>query len=85
MESTDRRGDDRLRRSRVAAEIRAEMARQRISAPTLLSRSELNITLPTLRNRLQGKSPFFYEELVLIARALGVGISVLHERVEAHR
>lgn len=83
MESKDR--GDRLRRSRVAAEIRAEMARQRISAPELLSRSELNIKLPTLRNRLQGKSPFFYEELVLITRALGVGISAFQERVEAHR
>lgn len=61
------------------------MARQRISAPELLKRSELDIKLPTLRNRLAGKSPFYYEELVQITRALGVGISAFQELVEANQ
>jgi transcriptional regulator with AAA-type ATPase domain len=61
------------------------MARQRISAPELLRRSELPITLPTLRNRLSGKSPFFYEELVQITRALGVGFSAFQERTEVRK
>lgn len=62
------------------------MARQRISGPELLRRTpELQITLPTLRNRLSGKSPFFYEELVQIVRTLGVGFSVFQERTEARK
>jgi hypothetical protein len=85
MDSNDSRGDDRLRRSRIADEIRAEMARQRITAPDLLDTARLDIKMPTLRNRLNGKSPFYYEELALILRALGVGFSDFHARVESHQ
>jgi hypothetical protein len=61
------------------------MARQRITVPELLESSNLDIKLPTLRNRLNGKSPFFYEELLLILRTLGVGISAFQERVESNQ
>lgn len=64
----------------MAAELRAELARQRMSVLTLSGAT--NITVPTLRNRLQGKSPFYLEELDLICAALGVGLSAFVDRTE---
>jgi hypothetical protein len=56
------------------------MARQKVTVITL-SKST-NITVPTLRNRLAGKSPFYIEELDLICFALSVGLSTFIERTE---
>lgn len=75
-----------LRRSRTAAELRAEMARQKITAISLAEALDADgypIKLPTLRNRINGQKPLNLEDLAAICRVLGVGISVLNDRVEA--
>lgn len=56
--------------NRVAAEVRAEMARKRFSQVRLSK--ETGIPESTLKRRLSGQYPFDVEELVDIARALGV-------------
>lgn len=68
------------RRAAIAAEVRAELARQSMTL-TALSLST-HITVPTLRNRLAGKRPFFLEELDTICAALGVGLTELIDRTE---
>lgn len=68
------------RRARTAAELRAELARQKMSVITLAEST--GIKVPTLRNRLSGKAPFYLEELDLICLALGVGLSAFVERTE---
>lgn len=54
----------------VAAEVRAEMARQRLSSQDLAE--QINFTTSTLHRRLTGQVPFDMEELFLVANALGV-------------
>lgn len=73
-------GTTHRRRARIAAELRAEMARQKMSALTLSEATDIKV--PTLRNRLAGKSPFYLEELDLICAALGVGLSDFVDRTE---
>lgn len=75
-----------LRRSRTAAELRAEMARQKMTAISLhsaLTDAGYDMKLPTLRNRINGQKPLNLEDLAAICRVLGVGVSVLNDRVEA--
>lgn len=73
-------GTNELRRTRVAAELRAELARQKMSVSSLSNST--HITLPTLRNRLAGKRPFFLEELDTICAVLGVGLTEFIDRTE---
>ena len=75
------RSEPKLRRSKLAAELRAELARQKMTV-TSLSLST-HITVPTLRNRLAGTRPFFIEELDTICAVLGVGLTELIDRTEA--
>jgi hypothetical protein len=65
----------------IAAEVRAEMARQKYG-PTRLA-SEACISRPRLHRRLSGAVPFNTDELVIIARVLGVTASDLIARAEA--
>jgi len=68
------------RRTRIADELRAEMARQRMTVVSLSAAT--NIKSPTLRNRLAGRSPFFLEEVDLICTVLGVGLTAFIDRTE---
>lgn len=54
----------------VAAEVRAELARQRISAIELAQR--LPLSLSTLQRRLSGDIPFDVEEICMVAKVLNV-------------
>lgn len=56
----------------VAAEVRAEMARQHKSQVALAE--VLNVSQPTASRRLQGKQPFDMDELPVIAAWLGVQV-----------
>jgi len=67
-----------LRRTRIAAEIRAELARQQMSQATLSAAT--GITPSTLRARLQGVQPFWMDELDQIANVIGVPLSELITR-----
>lgn len=65
---------------RVAAEVRAEMARQN-KRVTLTGMAEATgITLSTLRRRVDGSSSFTLDELTRVAEYLGVSVAVLSER-----
>ncbi|MEU4592589.1 MULTISPECIES: helix-turn-helix domain-containing protein [Micromonospora] len=57
-------------RGKIAAEIRAEMARKRMTQRDLADK--LGIAQPAVQLRLSGQRPFRAEELVVIAGALGV-------------
>ena len=59
----------------VAAEVRAEMARQQ-KTPTDLA-SALQVTPATARSRLAGKTFFNVVELVVIASWLGIDVEQL--------
>lgn len=56
-------------RREVAAEVRAEMARQQVTASTLAEGA--NIATATLSRRLNGVQPFDVDELAAIAACLG--------------
>jgi transcriptional regulator with XRE-family HTH domain len=68
------------RRERVAGEIRAELARQNKSKTDLAA--HIGISTDTLRRRLDGVRPFFFEEIISTADFLGVPVSTLLERSE---
>lgn len=59
----------------VAAEVRAEMGRQR-KAQADLARA-LDITIPTAARRLRGEVPFDVIELAVVADWLGVDVQRL--------
>jgi len=59
-----------LRRISLAAEIRAELGRQRVSIQKLSAGT--GISASTLYRRLEGTRPFYVEELEAIGRFLGV-------------
>ena len=63
------------RTAQVAANIRAELARQRVSQRTLAD--ELGMSPAALSNRLAGATPIDVNELGAIADALGVSASAL--------
>ena len=58
---------------RVAAEVRAEMARQKISQETLCQR--IGISQSTLSRRITGEYAFDTTELARIAAVLGVPVA----------
>jgi len=68
------------RRERVAGEIRAELARQNKSKSALAA--HLGISTDTLRRRLDGVRPFFYEEIIGVSSFLDMPVSTLIERTE---
>lgn len=57
-------------RAKIAAEVRAELARQNKTQRELADR--LCITQPSVQLRLSGQRPFRAEELAVIADWLGV-------------
>lgn len=64
----------------VAAEVRAEVARQRISQTRLAE--HLSISQAGISRRLSGDTPFDLNELTAVAKFLGVPVShFLQERV----
>lgn len=69
------------RRQRLAAEVRAEMARQRIALTTLSEKT--GIPLSTLRRRTDAHVPFDVDELDAVGRVLGVSVAALLARTEA--
>lgn len=69
------------RRARLAAEIRAELARQSRSRQDLAA--HLGISTDTLRRRLDGVRPFYFDELELVAAFLNVRLSDLTGRTDA--
>ena len=73
-----------LRRARVAAEIRAELARQNKSKASLAQAA--GISPDTLRRRLNGVYPFAIEEVDAICFFLGIPIAefVARARADAH-
>lgn len=66
---------------RVAAEVRAEMARQKVSQETLCLR--IGMSQSTLSRRMTGEYPFDTTELATIAAALGVPVSRFLNEVAA--
>ena len=58
---------------RVAAEVRAELARQKVSQETLCTR--IGMSQSTLSRRITGEYPFDTTELADIAQALGVPVA----------
>lgn len=69
-----------LRRTSIAAEIRAEVARQKVSKATLAQATDIHVD--TLRRRLDGHMPFYAEELVAICHFLNIPVAELLERAE---
>lgn len=65
---------------RIAAEVRAEMARQRRTASELAQ--AVGISAHTAGRRLNGAIPFSIPEMDAVARWLGVDIITLLERTE---
>lgn len=63
----------------MAAEVRAEMARQRVSQSELAER--LGRNQPWVSVRLTGQVPFVVDDLNDVCRALGVSIVTLFGRV----
>ena len=59
-----------LRRSRVAAEVRAEIARQQKSKASVAQAA--GISPDSLRRRLDGVYPFYVEEIDAICFFLGI-------------
>ena len=72
-----------LRRASVAAEIRAELARQ---SKTYVSLAEATgISVITLRRRLAGQRPFYAEELGSVSRFLGLTVDEILTRAAANQ
>lgn len=69
------------RRAKIAAEVRAELARQNKTKASL-SRAT-GIGIDTLRRRLDGVKPFYMEELDAITFFLGVPLPEFIARTEA--
>ena len=69
-----------VRRHAIAAELRAEIGRQNISRAALADAA--GITVPTLRNRLEGKKPFVVDELLALLALLGINLPAFLDRVE---
>lgn len=64
----------------VSDEVRAEMARQKMSVKELAERLQMPRT--TLSARLNGRAPFTVDELTVAGRALGVSAAELMGRAE---
>jgi DNA-binding Xre family transcriptional regulator len=63
------------RRERVADEVRAHMARQKLSAAKLSA--TVGIPKATLSRKLNGKTPFLVDELMSICDVLDVDMTDL--------
>jgi len=59
-----------FRRARIAAEVRAELARQKKTKASLSQAT--GISPDTLRRRLDGVRPFYMDELDSITRFFGI-------------
>lgn len=66
--------------ARVAAEVRAEQARQRLSGRDLARRVELPTS--TVARWLRAETPMDLDDVERLARALGVSVSTLLTRAE---
>ena len=66
-----------------ADEVRAEMARKRVTASEMAV--ALGITAQTMGRRLSGHTPFNSVEMVIVGRRLGVSLATLWERAAAHQ
>lgn len=66
------------RSERVAEEIRAEMARQKITVNALSEES--GIPISTLRRSVNGQRPFTIQELFVITRLLGTTVVEIIQR-----
>jgi transcriptional regulator with XRE-family HTH domain len=70
-----------LRRTAIAAEVRAELARQNKTLTSLAQAAD--ISTDTLRRRLNGLSSFPVEELGPVCRFLGLTLDQLLDRALA--
>ena len=68
------------RRSRLAEEIRAELARQQKSRTDLAN--AMGVSQNTLTSRLTGRYPFLVDEVAVCAAFLGMTTSELIARTE---
>lgn len=73
-------GMDSSPRTLIAAEVRAEMARHKMSQRVLAER--IGMAPHTMQRRLALKHPFSYEELVAIADVLELPVLTLLSRAE---
>jgi transcriptional regulator with XRE-family HTH domain len=69
------------RRAAIAAEIRAELARQNLTYAALAK--AIGMSPSTLGRRLEGLRPFYLEELEAIAQFLGLKLSEFTARTDA--
>lgn len=65
---------------RLAAELRAEMARQRRTLTWLAD--QVGMTQSTLGRKLRGEYPFDVTELDMVTAALGIRASELWSRID---
>lgn len=70
-----------LRRTAIAAEVRAELARQNKTLVSLAQAAD--ISTDTLRRRLNGLSSFPVEELGSVCRFLGLTLDEIIDRATA--
>lgn len=70
--------EDAIGARRFADEVRAELARKRLSASDLAS--ALGLSQHTVGRRLNGSTPFNAVEMVMASRFLGVSLSILWAR-----
>ena len=70
----------KLRRARIATELRAELARQNKTKASLSRATD--IAVPVLRRRLAGVMPFYVDELDACCAFLGLTISELLQRAD---
>ena len=70
-----------LRRARIAAEVRAELARQNKTRASLSQAT--GISVDTLRRRLDGVRPFYMDELDSITLFLGIPLVEFVARTES--
>ena len=68
--------------NRLLGEVRAEMARQRVTLGMLAEATDISVS--GLSRRLAGKNPIRLGEVEAIARALGTDLITLLERVRAN-
>ena len=73
---------DTLASQRLAAEVRAELARQKRTATE--AAATIGVTPATMGRRLSGETPFNVIEIASICRWLGVEPAVLMKRAEAN-
>ena len=68
------------RSERVAEEVRAEMARQKITVNALSEES--GVPISTLRRSVNGQRPFTIQELFVITRLLETSVVDIVQRAE---